>query len=135
MKIAIVGSRTYTENDYQYFCSMMNKHFTDDKEITLISGGGAGIDRFTEWYAKEKGMGIEVIRPDYIMYGKNAFIAKKIEMVKQADVVFAMWDGVSKDSKDCIVIGKKLGKKIIKEIYEGDGYDYLINSSYPNFNL
>jgi len=131
MKIAIVGSRTYSENDYPLFCSFMKKYFGEEKDISFISGGGAGIDRFAEWYAKEKNIHNEVVKPDFIMYGKRAFTARKIDVAKKADVIFAMWDGWSKDTRDFVVIGKNFGKKIVKEIYEGDGYDYLIDSAFP----
>jgi hypothetical protein len=129
VNIAIFGSRTYSENDYAYFCSQIRKHFKDES-FSFIIGNGAGIDRLAEWYSRDFEIEKKIITPDYQTYGKRAFLVRKFNIIKQADVVFAMWDGWSKETNDSVVIAQRLGKRVVKEIYEGDGYDYLIDSSY-----
>ena len=48
MKLAIVGTRTFT--DYEFLCWEVNK-FSNITEI--ISGGAKGADKLAEQYAKE----------------------------------------------------------------------------------
>jgi predicted Rossmann fold nucleotide-binding protein DprA/Smf involved in DNA uptake len=92
MKVAIVGSRNSCEEDYLYL----------EKEIPLnaseiISGGAKGVDLLARRFAKEHGLLLTEIRPDYGgAAGRGAPLVRNREIVDAADMVFAFWDGSSK---------------------------------------
>ena len=83
----------------------------------IISGGANGADTLAEMFADKFGCPILIIRPDWDAYGKRAGFLRNEEIVNEADVVLAFWDGESKGTKHTINLTKKAGKKlIIKEV-------------------
>ena len=105
MKLMIAGSRSITEFD-------LAPHIPDGVH-TIITGGAPGIDTIAEQYADEKKISKFIIRPRYDLYGKYAPIKRNCEMVDMADIVFVIWDGISKGSLSTINYAKKVGKKLI----------------------
>lgn len=100
MKIAVVGSRRIWVDIDRYI----------PKDITLlISGGAAGVDQLAETWAKEHGVPVQSIRPDYTRYGRAAPLVRNREIVKQAEMVIALWDGTSKGTKYTIDYARKQG--------------------------
>ena len=85
--VAVVGSRSITDAD-------LAKYIPQDATC-LVSGGAEGVDTLAERYAKEHGIPIRVIRPNYELYGKHAPILRDKQIVECADLVVAVWDGVS----------------------------------------
>lgn len=94
MRLAIVGSRSF--NDYPSF----EKEILDNIDISnvteIISGGAVGTDRLAEIFADKYNIPIKILSPDWKRYGKRAGIIRNIDIVKEAELVFAFWDGVSK---------------------------------------
>lgn len=106
MKAAIIGSRNFA--DY----TMMKSIISGFNISTIISGGAAGADTLAEKYSSEMNIPIEVIKPDWSKYGRGAGIVRNKEIVNNADIVFAFWDGTSKGTKSSINFAKKAGKQI-----------------------
>ena len=106
MIICICGSRGF--QDYQQLCAVLAiGHF--DK---IISGGAAGADKLGERYAKEHGIALEVIKPEWGKYGKSAGMKRNMLMADMADYVFAFWDGKSPGTKGMIDYCKRKHKAI-----------------------
>ena len=105
MKLMIAGSRSITEFD-------LAPHVPDGVH-TIITGGAPGIDTIAEQFADKKKISKFIIRPRYDLYGKYAPIKRNCEMVDMADIVFVIWDGISKGSLSTINYAKKVGKKLI----------------------
>lgn len=100
MKIAVIGSRKIKVDIGRYI----------PQGITLlISGGAAGVDQLAERWAREHGVPVQSIRPDSIRYGRAAPLVRNREIVKQAEMVVALWDGASKGTKYTIDYAKKQG--------------------------
>lgn len=97
MRLAIVGSRSF--NDYPSF----EKEIFDNLDIPniseIISGGAVGTDRLAEMFADKYNIPIKKLSPDWKRYGKRAGIIRNIDIVKEADLLFAFWDGVSKGTE------------------------------------
>ncbi len=87
MKIAIIGSRSINNID-------ISKYIPDDTDM-IISGGAYGIDTLAEQYADEHGIEKLIIKPDYEFYGKSATLIRDKLIVDHADMVIAIWDGLS----------------------------------------
>ncbi|OQB40213.1 MAG: hypothetical protein BWY04_01416 [candidate division CPR1 bacterium ADurb.Bin160] len=113
-KIAIVGSRVYGgSGKYNDFVKYMDHYIPDVSIIDyLISGGTYGIDTYAEWYAKEKNVKMKVILPEWKKYGKSAGFKRNMQIINEADIIFAFWDGKSKGTLHDINIAKNFNKEI-----------------------
>jgi len=109
MKIAIVGSRSFT--DYDYLVKKMN--LLDFLSVDcIISGGAKGADTLAEKYANDIGVLMAIYPANWKKYGKKAgFIRNKL-IVDESDVVIAFWDGESTGTKDTIEYTTKMNKKL-----------------------
>ena len=105
MKLLIVGSRSIRNFD-------LAPYIPDGVE-QIISGGANGVDTLAEEYADKKRISKIILRPDYARYGKSAPLKRNEEMVKMADAVLVIWDGVSRGTKYTVDYAEKQGKKVI----------------------
>ena len=112
MKLLIVGSRTITDFD-------LSGHIPEDTHL-IISGGAKGMDTVAERYADEHNIEKLIIRPQYKMYGKAAPLKRNEEMVREADVVLAVWDGCSRGTQYTLNYAREQEKKIIEIIVNGN---------------
>lgn len=105
MKLAIVGSRTF--NDYAILASGILKFTTVSK---IISGGAKGADHLAEDFAENWDIPIDIFKPDWDKYGKQAGFIRNQLIVDACDMVVAFWDGKSKGTQDTILKAKKAKK-------------------------
>jgi len=121
IRLAVVGSRTIT--DFNIVADYLDDLIFKTNKISavglIISGGARGIDRLAERYADERGIKKKVIKPDWNTYGKRAGYLRNIEIVKNASMVVAIWDGKSKGTKHTIDIAEREGKEVIIFKYVG----------------
>lgn len=119
MKLAIIGSRTAT--DYylllrvmeQYFPSRMTKEGPESPITEIISGGAKGADSLAARFAKENAhhrIKLTEFLPDWNKHGKRAGFVRNEDIIKNADRVLALWDGVSKGTANSLSIAKRLKK-------------------------
>ena len=104
MKLLIAGSRSIKEFD-------LSPHIPEDTDM-IISGGAGGIDALAESYADKHRLSKMILRPKYNLYRKAAPLKRNDEMVKIADSVLIIWDGISKGTKHTIDYATKLHKDI-----------------------
>lgn len=104
MVVAIVGSRGI-ETDF--------KEMLPQGIEKIISGGARGVDRTAERIAKEEGIAIEVLDPDYKTYGRKAPLIRNREIVERAELVFAVWDGRSRGTKFTMDEADRRGKGLL----------------------
>lgn len=111
MKIAIVGSRTFTDYLLLERClSQVMETYTID---LIISGGAYGADALAERFAREKGIPTLIFKPDWDKYGKSAGYKRNALIVNEADVVVAFWDGFSRGTKHTVDLAEKLKKPVV----------------------
>lgn len=103
MKVAVIGSRSLQ-------CDL--EHYIPAGATLIISGGARGIDRCAAAYAASHGIPIKEYRPQYALYGKAAPIRRNIEIIKEADLVLAFWDGQSKGTAFVIRECRRRGKHV-----------------------
>jgi hypothetical protein len=91
MKVAVIGSRTF--KDYEE----MKKTLSLLNITQIISGGATGADTLSEQYAKEKGIPTVIFVPDWKNKGKSAGFIRNSDIVKEAELIVAFWDGESRN--------------------------------------
>lgn len=106
MKIAIIGSR---EPGNINFAKELEKRINIQSGDTIISGGAKGIDSLAAEYATAHGLALVEIRPDYAKNGRGATFIRNREIVDNADMVVAFWNGTSKGTKYTIDYANKKG--------------------------
>lgn len=106
MKIAIVGSR---EPGNINFAKELEKRINIQSGDTIISGGAKGIDSLAAEYATAHGLALVEIRPNYTKNGRGATFIRNREIVDNADMVVAFWNGTSKGTKYTIDYANKKG--------------------------
>lgn len=79
---------------------------------TIISGGAVGVDRWAADAAREHGLQLVEILPDWNAHGKAAGIIRNREIVRQAEAVVAFWDGKSKGTRSTIEMAAEARKLV-----------------------
>lgn len=89
MKVAIIGSRELrVENLGKYL---------PNETTEIVSGGARGIDSCAREYANNKGLKLTEFLPEYDKYGRVAPLKRNDLIINYADIVFAFWDGKSRE--------------------------------------
>ncbi len=109
----MVGSRTLRDVDVS--------QYIPPEATEIITGGAYGIDALAERYANSHGIPVRVFRPDYDVLGKLAPLARNDQIVDAADMVVAVWDGVSTGTRYTISRAQRLNKPIKIYVIERDG--------------
>ena len=112
MNIAIVGGRDF--NDYTLLKESILAYIdAHEKPENIVSGGAKGADTLAAQFAAEMGIPLLIFKPDYQRYGRGATLVRNTQIIENAEVVFAFWDGQSRGTKDSI----KKAEKLEKELY------------------
>ena len=105
MKVVVSGSRTITDRE------KVRSILEGQECTTLIHGGAKGVDRFADEFAREKGIEVLVVRPNWSL-GKGAGLAANREMALLADKLVAIHDGKSKGTAHMVELMRGLGKPV-----------------------
>ncbi len=115
MKLAIIGSRNFT--DYDFFKEKL-EYLTQniEEDIVYVSGGAIGTDSLCKRYCQENNYELIEFLPDYKQYGKGATHIRNSQIVEFSDALIAFWNNVSKGTKSTLEKAKKKGLtiKIVK---------------------
>lgn len=105
MKVAIVGSRKYTNlRKVQTYIATL------PKDTVVISGGAVGVDRIAEAAAKRLGLQVIVYPAEWDKHGIMAGKIRNSLIVEECDRLVAFWDKKSNGTKDSIDKARKAGK-------------------------
>lgn len=103
MKALIAGSRKIL--DYDIVDEAIRQSGFD---ITLvISGAASGVDQLGEEWARKHNVPISSHPANWARFGRSAGFKRNIEMLDEAEVVIAIWDGKSKGTKHTITEAEK----------------------------
>lgn len=100
-RVAVVGSRSITAADLEKYIPA--------SATMLLSGGAVGVDRLAERYAASHGLPIRVIPPDYALFGRSAPLIRDRQIVDEADLVIAVWDGSSPGTRYTVEYARRSG--------------------------
>jgi|SRR5690554_5527149 len=117
MKIAIIGSRTFS--DYELLSNTVKSYCKANNILPkiIVSGGAKGADTLAEKFAFENNIKTVIFNPDWEQFGRNACSARNTQIVEYSDIVFAFWDEKSIGTKDSITKAEKLGKTVIVKLF------------------
>ena len=112
MRIVIAGSRGF--EDYALLEQTLGLILDEQIEpVELVSGHAKGADLLAETYAKENGLPIRIIKPDWKAYRRAAGPIRNRQMLdyakEESPLVVAFWDGKSKGTRNTIETAKSLG--------------------------
>jgi len=105
MKIAVVGSRTFT--NYELVKNVLDNC---NSICMIVSGGAIGADSMGEQYAIENGIDKLIIKPQWDKYGKRAGFIRNIDIIEASDEVYAFWDYKSIGTKHSIRLAQMRNK-------------------------
>jgi hypothetical protein len=108
MKLAVIGSRGF--NDYGLLKETLEQYKGVEQ---FISGGARGADLLGERWARENNIPTKIFKPDWDKHGKAAGFIRNKDIISNADLVIAFWDGVSKGTQHSINLAKDGGKELI----------------------
>ena len=118
MKVAIVGSRDVDLSQLDW----LDQQVPPDCD-GFVSGGARGVDQMAVHLADKRGVPCWEYLPDYARYGRGAPLVRNREIVKQADLVLAVWDGKSRGTRYVMDQCKKPGTAL--RVFRLDGSPYL----------
>lgn len=104
MKLAIVGSRDFY--DYELLERAIIDFLPLENIDTIISGGARGADRLAELFAKTHQIPTLIFHADWNTYGKRAGYIRNADIINNADLVIAFWNGTSKGTAHSINLAK-----------------------------
>lgn len=114
MKIIVAGSRNIVDYDFVVKC-IIDSSF---KITELISGGCRGVDLLAEKWATQNNIIITRFNAKWNVYGKMAGPIRNSEMVNYADGLIAIWDGISRGTKNIIELAKNKNIPVVISIYK-----------------
>lgn len=114
MRTIIAGSRTATIGDVlnaMKFCP-----FTGDISV-VISGKAKGADLGGKKWAERNHIPFEEYPADWNTHGKSAGYIRNTLMAKNGEALIAVWDGMSKGTKNMINLARKAGLKVYVHVF------------------
>ena len=71
-----------------------------------------GADSLAQIYAKQNGLKILIVYPNWHKYERSAEFIRNQEIVNESTELIAFWNGISRGTKSIIDIAKKQKKKV-----------------------
>lgn len=110
-KLAIVGSRKFTDNDK--FTRIIEEHIRDYGVVTcVVSGGAVGVDTLAYQWAIKNNIPFDIYCPNYHAYGARAPLKRNHLIVAAADAVLALPAADSRGTNHTIYLAGKVGKPV-----------------------
>ena len=105
---AIVGSRNWPDDGaVERLVAWMAKNYPG---LTIVSGGARGVDTMAERAAWKYKLPILSFPANWEKYGRRAGFVRNKDIVENADLVAAFWDGRSPGTKHTIGLAAQAGK-------------------------
>lgn len=113
-RVCIVGSRSIADPNYVFDQIGRFLRETEDVSPVLLSGGAKGVDSLVKAYAKQAGLPFIEFLPYHMVdsavpFSARYFFSRNRQMVQNADVVLALWDGESTGTQHTIRYAQKIG--------------------------
>jgi len=113
LRIAIVGSRTFTNKSYfeEKVLELIEPFIKQGITIEVVSGGAKGTDTLAEQFAKDKGFLFKCFPADWETFGRSAGVRRNKEIIRYTNannngLVIAFWDFKSPGTKSTIQLAR-----------------------------
>ena len=80
--------------------------------LTILSGGAQGADAFAEWWARNRGLPLEIDLANWKKDAKLAGLIRNERMAVRATHLISFWDGKSTGTAHMMNCMRKLGKPV-----------------------
>jgi hypothetical protein len=104
MRLAIVGSRSFTKTSFAF--EILDRVRATTSVDLVVSGGAAGADTIAELWARARSIATRVFKPDWTRNGRRAGFLRNVSIVTNADKLIAFWDGVSRGTLHSINLAR-----------------------------
>lgn len=111
MKLAIIGSRSVTEQYYEELKSFILSIYSIEDIEAIVSGGAKGSDALAVKVATEWEKELIEFKPDWKKYGRGAGPVRNTEIVNYSDACIAVVDKPLERSKGTYDSVKKFRKQ------------------------
>lgn len=111
IRLAVVGSRSFV--NYPLLKQQLDKIQLQVNIEVIVSGGAKGADLMAERWAEENNIPTQIYKPDWKKYGNAAGPMRNKDIVADADLVIAFWNGWSSGTASSIGLAKEMGKGLI----------------------
>ena len=116
IKLAIVGTRTYT--NYDEFVEIYRNNYENAVVVEIVSGGARGVDAMAKQLARDYWITYKEFPAEWSTYGKSAAAIRNKQIVDYCDELLAIWDSESRGTAMTINMAKESGKKYLVHIYK-----------------
>ena len=127
MRVAIIGSRFIENKDWVY--SLVNQTIvaaeSQDKLVSLVSGGSEGVNSFIHEWAKENGYDSYMFKPHFMLdskaeYSPRDFFTRYRQVIDNADsvIVIRLKQKEEPDLLFAVEYATKKGKKPLVLFYD-----------------
>lgn len=106
MRVAIIGSRSLAG------VPLPLSAVVPSSVSLVVSGGARGVDSAAADWADTHGIPVREYLPDYATFGRRAPLIRNRDIIANADMVIAFWDGHSRGTVHALKIAQKMGKII-----------------------
>lgn len=107
MRLAIIGTRDYPGSPETVATAIAQYNLAP---TAILCGEARGPDTWGRLWAEQRGIPVQSHPADWERYGrKSAGMIRNREIIGAADAVLALWDGVSKGTRDAIVLARRRG--------------------------
>lgn len=106
MKLAIIGSRDLPGSPETVATAIAQHNLAP---TAVLCGEARGPDAWGRLWAEQRGIPVISYPADWERYGRSAGMIRNREMIAAADAVLALWDGVSKGTRDAISLARRRG--------------------------
>lgn len=110
MKIVISGTRDI--NDAPFVKDCIEKSRFRPTMTGIITGGSGGVDTIAYWWARLNGIPCSVYHAQWNIHHEAAGPIRNHQMIKQADGLIAIWDGLSPGTANAISQAERKGISI-----------------------
>lgn len=110
MKIAVIGSRAYTDQSHVW--ALLDAVHETHPISQIISGGAKGPDTFAEDWAALNNVKTQIFLADWSKHGTSAGFIRNHDIISAASMIIAFWDGVSKGTQHSINLARRQNKQI-----------------------
>lgn len=108
----------FSAEEFEWLKSELNHDGFSMREVTrravgpeeVVSGGARGVDRLGERYGREHGLIVTVMKADWEQHGGRAGFLRNGDMALYGDCLVAVWDGVSRGTRNMIAHMRSLNK-------------------------
>lgn len=113
-KLAVIGSREGIDISAipSYIEKILKLENISKTDLVIVSGGARGADQAGESWARSEGIETLIFLAKWKELGKGAGYIRNVDIIKNSDIVLAVWNGDSRGTAHSLSLARKMEKKV-----------------------